>query len=137
MDPIALLLIIAFVLVAALGALSNAGARRRPTREQINAYYEAERQLNQAYLSESCGKVDLSESQFAAALHNARTARHPFQISTALYGVARMRLRKEDGKSAVPLIQEALKLEPEWPDPKPVFAQQMRADLERAQRMSS
>ena len=111
--------------------------RRRPTRRQYQAAAQAEQQLNQAYLSESGSQVGKAESQFMSALALAREADHPYLISDALYGAARMLLRKNDGATAAAMIEQALALEAQWPDPKPVFADQMRRDLERARNMSA
>jgi len=130
---IALLLLAVFVLTF----LSTSANSRGPTRAQRKAYDEAETLLPKAYGAESYGNPALAASQFGRALYYARLSGDAFSTSEALYGLARCRIRSEDGKAAIPLLEEALALEPQWYTQKPSFAQGMRRDLDKAKELAT
>lgn len=129
-------LITAALLIGAVWLLfllsSNASGKPRPTRAQRKAFEEAEQLIMKGYLAMSTGNADDGQWQFGQALARARIAQDAFQISEALEGLARARMQKGDGKSAIPLLEEALSLEPQWYTPKPNYSALMRRQIEEA-----
>ena len=130
----AIITIIAFVgafwLVSTMA--QSASGKPRPSRAQRDAFAKCEELLPQAYLAESCGKVDDAQWKFGQALGQARISQDALQLSESLNGLARARMKKGDGKSAVPLLEEALSLEPRWYTAKPNYSALMRRELEEA-----
>lgn len=129
------------VLIGAIWLLSSlsraASGTQRPSRAQRNAFEQCEKLLPQAYLAESCGNVDDAQWKFGQALAQARISEDALQLSESLNGLARARMKKGDGKSAIPLIEEALSLEPRWYTPKPNYSALMRRELEEARAIAA
>jgi hypothetical protein len=117
--------------------MRTASGTKRPGRAQRNAFQQCEKLLPQAYLAESCGNVDDAQWKFGQALAQARLSEDALQLSESLNGLARARMKKGDGKSAVPLIEEALSLEPQWYTPKPNYSALMRRELEEAKSIAA
>lgn len=130
---IALLLLAVFVVTF----LTTSAHSRGPTRAQRKAYDEAATLLSRAYGTESYGNPALAASQFGRALYYARLSGDAFSTSESLYGLARLRIKNSDGKAAIPLIEEALALEPQWYTSKPNFSQGMRQDLDKAKELAT
>lgn len=134
------ILFIALVLGAAwLLYLSarNASGKPRPSRAQQQAFDKAETFIKKGYLAMSMGNTDDGQWQFGQALAQARISQDAFQLSESLEGLARARMKKGDGKSAVPLLEEALSLEPQWYTPKPNYSTLMRTELEEAKAIAA
>ncbi|MCC7528968.1 MAG: hypothetical protein IT342_10625 [Candidatus Melainabacteria bacterium] len=121
-----------------LSSLSRAASgRQRPNRAQRDAFDQCEKLLPQAYLAESCGNVDDAQWKFGQALSRARISEDALQLSESLNGLARARMKKGDGRSAIPLIEEALSLEPRWYTSKPNYSALMRRELEEARAIAA
>ncbi len=133
--------VIVLILIGAIWLLSSlsriASGKPRPTRAQRNAFQQCENLLPQAYLAESCGKIDDAQWKFGQALAQARISEDALQLSESLNGLARARMKKGDGKSAIPLLEEALALEPKWYTPKPNYSALMRRELEEARAIAA
>ena len=129
------------VLIGAIWLLSSltraASGTSRPSRAQRQAFDKAEESIRKGYLAMSMGNVDDGQWQFGQALAQARISEDPFQLSESLEGLARARMKKGDGKSAVPLLEEALSLEPRWYTPKPNYSALMRRQLEEAKAIAA
>lgn len=129
-------IIIASLLIGAAWLLflsaGNASGKPRPTRAQREAFDKAETFIKKGILAMSMGNADDGQWQFGQALAQARISQDAFQLSEALEGMARARMKKGDGKSAIPLLEEALSLEPQWYTPKPNYSALMRTELEEA-----
>lgn len=127
--------------IAALWLLSSlarpTSGTPRPNRAQKDAFARCEQLLPQAYLAESCGNVDDAQWKFGQALAQARISQDALQLSESLNGLARARMKKGDGKSAVPLFEEALSLEPKWYTAKPNYSALMRRELDEARALAA
>ncbi|MBX9948456.1 MAG: hypothetical protein K2Y39_04795 [Candidatus Obscuribacterales bacterium] len=134
-------IILASLLVGAVWLLFlsplSASGKPRPTRAQRQAFDNAEQFIKKGYLAMSMGNADDGQWQFGQALAQARISQDAFQLSEALEGLARARMKKGDGKSAVPLLEEALSLEPQWYTPKPNYSALMRTELEEAKAIAA
>lgn len=132
--PIAIVIAALFLLPA---LLRTANGTQRPSRAQRQAFEKCEQLLPQAYLADSCGQVDEALWKFGQALSQARISEDALQLSESLNGLARARMKKGDGKSAIPLLEEALSLEPKWYTPKPNYSALMRRELEEAKEIAA
>jgi hypothetical protein len=133
--------ILASLLIGAIWLLylsaGNASGQPRPTREQRKAFDNAEQFIKKGYLAMSMGNADDGQWQFGQALAQARISQDAFQLSESLEGLARARMKKGDGKSAIPLLEEALSLEPQWYTPKPNYSALMRTELAEAKAIAA
>lgn len=129
------------VFIGAIWLLSSltraASGTSRPSRAQRQAFDKAEESIRKGSLAMSMGNADDGQWQFGQALAQARISEDPFQLSESLEGLARARMKKGDGKSAVPLLEEALSLEPQWYTPKPNYSALMRRELEEAKAIAA
>ncbi len=130
----ALLLGAAWLLCLSTG---NASGQSRPSRSQRQAFDKAEDFIKKGYLAMSMGNADDGQWQFGLALAQSRISQDAFQLSESLEGLARARMKKGDGKSAIPLLEEALSLEPQWYTPKPNYSALMRTELEKAKAIAA
>ncbi|MBA3855915.1 MAG: hypothetical protein C0507_03300 [Cyanobacteria bacterium PR.3.49] len=127
------LILIGAALLFSIFTLNASG----PSRAQRQSADKCETFLRKGALALSCGNADDGQWQYGQALAQARISQDAFQLSESLEGLARARMAKGDGKSAVPLLQEALTHEPRWYTQKPNFAALIRRELEEAQALAA
>lgn len=116
---------------------SSASGSRRPSRAQRVAFDQCDTVLRQGYLADSCGNADEALLKFGQALTQARISEDALQLSESLNGLARAHMKKGDGKTAIPLLEEALLHEPQWYTPKPNYSSLMRRELEEAKALAA
>ena len=133
----AIVTIIAFLGAIWLITTMVGSANGRPSRAQRQAFDKCHDLVLQGYGAESCNDVDQMQWHFGQALAQARISQDAFQLTEALHGLARARIRKGDGKSAVPLLEEALAHEPNWYKPRQIYADGIRRELEEAKALAA
>ena len=137
MHPVLLILILLGAIWLLLNAMRVATGTQGPNRAQRQAFEECDQLVPKGYLAESCSNVDDMQWQFGQALARARISQDAFQLSEALHGLARARIKKGDGKSAVPLLEEALTHEPNWYKPRQIYSDGIRRELEEAKAIAA
>ena len=133
----AIITIIAFVGAVWLVSAMTRSASGAPSRAQRQAFDKCHDLVLKGYGAESCNDVDQMQWHFGQALAQARISQDAFQLTEALHGLARARVRKGDAKSAVPLLEEALAHEPKWYKPRQIYADGIRRELEEARALAA